>query len=50
MRPGDTPAKWSSTSVAVTMHDFKSTDIPAAHREALTAHLENSTTRSDPIQ
>jgi 4-hydroxybenzoyl-CoA thioesterase len=28
-----------STSVAVTMDDFQSTDIPAAHREALTAYL-----------
>ena len=28
-----------STSVAVTIHDFKSTDIPAAHRAALEAYL-----------
>ena len=28
-----------STSVAVTMDDFQSTDIPDAHRKALKAHL-----------
>jgi 4-hydroxybenzoyl-CoA thioesterase len=29
-----------STSVAVTIHDFQSTDIPPGHREALAAYLE----------